>query len=88
MLAGPATNAASFTVLMKILGKRTAIIYIISIAVCAVIFGMILNGLYNFLGIDIHAAVGHAHEMIPAWLKWTTAIPLLIALVIASLRKE
>lgn len=88
LLAGPATNAASFTVLVKMLGLRTAIIYIISIAVCAVLLGMLLNQIYFMLGIDIKIAVGHAHEMIPVWLKWATAVPLTAAMIVAAIKKK
>jgi hypothetical protein len=88
LLAGPATNAASFTVLIKMLGLRTAIIYIISIAVCAVLLGMMLNQIYAMLGINIMVSVGHAHEMIPVWLKWATAVPLTLAMILAAIRKK
>ncbi len=86
LLAGPATNAASFTVLTKMLGKRTAVIYLLSISVCAVLLGMSLNWIYHLLGINIHATIGHAHEMIPVWLKWATAVPLTTAMILASTR--
>lgn len=88
LLAGPATNAASLTVIAKMLGKRTAAIYLASIAVCAVMLGMLLNWLYQILGIDIHATIGHAHEMIPAGLKWGAAIPLTISIFIMAIRKK
>jgi len=88
LLAGPATNAASLTVIANLLGKRTVVIYIISIATCAVLLGMFLNWLYAYLGINIHASIGHAHEMIPVWLKWATAVPLSIAITIAAIVKK
>lgn len=88
LLVGPATNAASFTVIAKTLGLRTAIIYIVSIAICAVLLGMFLNQLYIFLGIDITTSLGHAHEMIPAWLKWATAIPLTAIMILAALKRK
>jgi uncharacterized membrane protein YraQ (UPF0718 family) len=88
LLAGPATNAASLAIIAKMLGKRTAAIYLISIAVCAVALGMILNWTYHFLGIDIHAVTGHAHEMLPIWLKWAAAVPLTIVLLIAAIFKK
>ncbi len=87
LLVGPATNAASLTVIAKMLGKRSAIIYVVSIAVCAIILGLILNQLYSWLGIDIQVAASHAHEMIPVWLKWAAAVPLTIAMLWASIRK-
>jgi hypothetical protein len=88
LLAGPATNAASFTVLANLLGKRTAFIYLVSIAVCAVLFGMILNLVYHALGINITAVAGHAHQMIPVWLKWVTAVPLTLAMLLAAIFKR
>ncbi|MBI2341588.1 MAG: permease, partial [Deltaproteobacteria bacterium] len=88
LLAGPATNAASFTIIAKMLGKRTATIYLVSISVCAVLLGMILNWMYHLLGIDIHAIAGHAHAMLPIWLKWATAVPLTIVLMIAAIFKK
>jgi len=88
LLTGPATNAASFTVLTKMLGLRTAIIYIISIAVCAVLLGMALNQIYAILNINIQVSVGHAHEMIPVWLKWATAVPLTAAMIFAAIVKK
>lgn len=88
LLAGPATNAASLTVIADLLGKRTAAIYLISIAICAVLLGMFLNWLYSYLGINIHASIGHAHEMIPVWLKWATTVPLTVTMVVAAVAKK
>jgi len=88
LLTGPATNAASFTVLTKMLGLRTAIIYILSIAVCAVLLGMTLNEIYAMFDINIMVSAGHAHEMIPVWLKWATAVPLTLAMIVAAIKKR
>jgi len=88
LLVGPATNAASFTVIAKMLGKRSAVIYIISISVCAIMLGMFLNWFYHFLGININAIAGHAHEMIPTWLKWATAVPLTIAMFVGASKRK
>lgn len=88
LLAGPATNAASIVVIANMLGKRTAVIYLVSIAVCAILSGMALNWLYHYFGINIHATIGHAHEMIPLWLKWATALPMTAAIAIAATFKR
>jgi uncharacterized membrane protein YraQ (UPF0718 family) len=88
LLVGPATNAASFTVIAKTLGLRTAVIYIVSIAICAVLLGMLLNQFYIFFGIDITTSLGHAHEMIPAWLKWAAAVPLSAVMFLAALKRK
>jgi uncharacterized membrane protein YraQ (UPF0718 family) len=67
LLAGPATNMASLTVLSATLGKRATAIYLSSIAVCAVLFGLIVDQVYSFLGISAQAMVGRTSEIVPEW---------------------
>jgi len=86
LLVGPATNAASFSVIVKMLGIRSSIIYVVSIAVCALCLGFVLNEVYAFFGIHIQTTIGHTHDMIPVWIKWATAIPLTLILFIAAIR--
>jgi uncharacterized protein len=77
LLAGPATNIASLTVLVGILGKRAAALYVTAIAVCAVGFGLILDKVYASLGISAVALAGQASEVIPPWLQWAGVLFLL-----------
>ncbi len=77
LLAGPATNIASLTVLTGVLGKRAAAIYLASIAVCAVTFGLMLDQFYALQGFSATALVGQAAEILPAWLEWPAVILLL-----------
>jgi uncharacterized membrane protein YraQ (UPF0718 family) len=51
LIAGPATNAASLIVLGKFLGLRSTIIYLASIAVMSLVFGLALDAIYTGLGI-------------------------------------
>ena len=67
LLAGPATNMASLRVLTGTLGKRATAIYLTSIAVCAVAFGVIVDQIYGSLGISAQAVVGQASEIVPEW---------------------
>ncbi|WP_068791372.1 SO_0444 family Cu/Zn efflux transporter [Maridesulfovibrio hydrothermalis] len=53
LLAGPATNAASFTVVAKLLGKRSAFIYLGTIIGCSLVLGMFVNWVYYSLGLSI-----------------------------------
>ena len=69
LLAGPATNIASLTVLTGVLGKRATAIYITTIAVSAVLFGLLLDQVYRFWGLTARAMVGQASEIIPGWVK-------------------
>lgn len=78
LLAGPATNVTSLTVLLGILGKRATIIYFAGIAVCTVICGLIVDQLYAFWGVSAVATIGQASEIVPAWMKLAGAIVLII----------
>jgi hypothetical protein len=77
LLAGPATNMASLTVLTSTLGKRATAIYLASIAVCAVVFGLIVDQVYASLGISAQAVVGQASEIVPEWAGLIGAIAIL-----------
>ncbi len=73
LMAGPATNAATMTVIGNVFGRRTLILYLFSIMAGAYFFGTIVN---EFLPREwfldpithIHGG-GHAHGLLPDWLK-------------------
>ena len=69
LLAGPATNITSLTVLLGLLGKRATAIYLASIAVGAVLFGLGIDAIYSGLGISAQATMGRSAEFIPDWMK-------------------
>jgi uncharacterized membrane protein YraQ (UPF0718 family) len=77
LLAGPATNMASLTVLTGVLGKRATGIYLASIAVCAVLFGLAVDQVYASLGISAQAMAGQASEIVPEWAGWMGALVIL-----------
>lgn len=67
LAVGPATNAASFSILSKSLGKKVTVIYITSIAITAILFGWILDQLFNIFSWNIadmlpKGAGGHTHD--------------------------
>ncbi len=74
LLAGPATNMASITVLAGVLGKRATGIYIAAIAVCSVLLGLALDQVYAALGVSAQAAAGQAAEIVPHWVQWVSAL--------------
>jgi len=78
LLAGPATNLASITVLVATLGKRATAIYLASIAVCSVLFGLIVDKVYAYWGISAQAMVGQASEVMPIWAQWAGALLVLL----------
>jgi len=77
LLVGPATNVASLTVVTGILGKRATAIYLGTIAVSAVFFGLIVDQVYSRMGISAQAMVGQASELIPLWVQWAAAFVVL-----------
>ena len=46
LITGPATNAAAISVIWKVLGRRTAIIYIITVALGALLSGLCLDAIF------------------------------------------
>ena len=50
LIAGPATNIATITMIARALGRKMVIIYLSVIAVFALLGGFLLNFVYSFLG--------------------------------------
>ena len=69
LIAGPATNITSLTVLFGALGKRATLIYLSIISVSAVLFGLLLDNIYAYFNISAMAVVGDAAEIIPLYAK-------------------
>lgn len=84
LMAGPATNAASLIVLGKFLGIRSTIVYVGTIAVMSLVFGLALDALYA--GLQITPMITH-HAMdhdTGGWWYLPCAIVLLAAMVVAK----
>ncbi|MCG6880196.1 MAG: SO_0444 family Cu/Zn efflux transporter [Deltaproteobacteria bacterium] len=77
LLAGPATNITSLTVLWGTLGKRATAIYLGAICVSAVLFGLLVDYIYHAFGLVPQALLGQAAEIIPSWAQWAGALFLL-----------
>ena len=80
LMAGPATNAATMTVLWKTLGKKSTLIYLSTIIFGALLFGFLINQLPPaWFVISSHGAM-HEHHLIPEWLQLSSAVILLLLL--------
>jgi hypothetical protein len=77
LLAGPATNVTSLTVLLGILGKRATAIYLAMIALFTVLCGLAVDQVYGSMGVSARAMVGQAAEWVPDWAQWLGAMTLL-----------
>lgn len=88
LLAGPATNAATITMVARFLGKRSAALYLAMISICAIGAGFLLDWLYLKLGISAVATVGTAKELLPEDLKMGLALVLLPLMLYGIFRSE
>ena len=77
LLAGPATNVTSLTVLWGTLGKRATVIYLTAICLSAVFFGLMVDQIYRAFGLHPQALLGQAAEFMPLWGQWAGALFLL-----------
>ena len=62
LIAGPATNAAAVATIWKVLGRRTALIYLATIAVSSVGLGVVLNYIFAVTGSVALPTLQEAHE--------------------------
>ena len=91
LMAGPATNAATITVISKVFGKKNSIIYLSTIIVSAFLFGTIINEFipqHLFIDYVSNQFTQHSnHEILPYWLKVSSSIILFILIINVYLRK-
>jgi len=85
LMTGPATNAASFVTIWKALGSRTAIVYLLTVAGCALVSGILLD--YIAAGVDFEIAA-RPGWMLPAAIKYICAFILIAVLAIGVIRRK
>ncbi len=81
LVTGPATNAATIAVLWRVLGRRTALVYLATVAATAVLGGLLLDQILS--AGDIRGHLHEGHWMLPAWLNFASAVGLLALLAYA-----
>ncbi|MGB7581770.1 MAG: permease, partial [Sedimentisphaerales bacterium] len=84
LMTGPATNAASFVTIWKIMGRATAITYIAAVAGCALLSGIVLD---YIIGGIIFAHTAHHGWMMPRNIEYISAVVLFIVLMFAIIHK-
>jgi len=83
LMAGPATNAASLTVLVKLFGRKSIILYLsvivsVSIASALVLDSMIAQGWFQ---VQVSSAMKHDHHHEMSFLQLASTVLLLLACV-------
>lgn len=78
LLAGPATNMMTLSVLFSMFGKKATAIYLSAIALVSILCGIALDWVYKVNGLSAKAMAGQAGEIFPAWLELTAVAVLLL----------
>ena len=78
LIAGPATNAATITTTWKLLGGRSAVLYLVTVALSAVVGGLLLDWVFSAVQEAVPYMAEHSHEtMAGSWLSTFWAVLLL-----------
>ena len=82
LMAGPATNMATMTVISKTLGKKTLFIYIGSLVIGSMVFGLGINHLFprSFFNIAAVSSTHHSSD-IWMWIEWISVVFLSLILI-------
>jgi hypothetical protein len=84
LIAGPATNTATISFVSGKMGRKTLVIYLVSIVGTAVLFGLGLDALY--MAMDIKAEhLHHAGRFMPQWLNASCAAALIGLLLLGKI---
>ena len=84
LMTGPATNAAAFMTIVSFLGMRTAVIYLLTVAGCAISGGLVIDTMFPALSSELQT---HMHQMSPSIFGHISAIVLLAVLIWAIIGK-
>jgi len=88
LLAGPATNAATLTVVARYFGKQATMVYLVSIALSSLILGWLTNRLYDWLGLDITQWVNEVSDATGSMYMQGAALLLLALILTSPLRQK
>jgi len=80
LIAGPATNTATLSFTGGKLGKKPLSIYLFSIILTSLIFGLLLDLIWKPLGGQMSLLAG-GKQMLPLWLKNVSAVILVFVLL-------
>ncbi len=90
LMAGPATNAATITMIGKVLGKKSIIGYLGAIITGALLAGMMIDYLLPSSWFMVSQHFGHMandHTMLPVWLRTGSAITLTLLIINGYIQK-
>lgn len=89
LMAGPATNVATITVLRKSMGKQAMWSYLVSITVGAILFGAFINYFLPAEWFSIETLKHlHKHNFMPKWVEWGSTIMLILLIINGYYQKK
>jgi len=86
LMAGPATNAATFTTISKLIGRKEAILYLSCAVLLAIGMGMLMDVIAPYLP-EIESQLGDDHHHMSVWHS-IAAITLLVVLIGGKFLRE
>jgi uncharacterized membrane protein YraQ (UPF0718 family)/copper chaperone CopZ len=90
LMAGPATNIATFTVIWNAIGKRMTIIYLASIIIGAMLFGIMIDYVLpeSWLSyFSVTEMISEHQHFLPHWLSLGSAVLLTILIINAEIQR-
>ncbi len=78
LIAGPATNVATMTVVYKFLGRKSLIIYLLAITVCTLGMGFLLDYLYTSMGWSMVPRIGETELECVTWFTISSSVLLIL----------
>ena len=87
LICGPATNTTTIAVIGKLMGKKTLVIYLGAIILCAVVSGVILDQIWIHTGKNVSLFTA-GHELVPDAIKIISSIIILVLILRAYILKR
>ena len=87
LMAGPATNVATMTVIGKVMGRKSLLIYLFSIIGGALAFGLIVNTFLPPEWFLFTGSADHVHSFLPEWIT-ISSTGILGAIILLSIYKR
>ena len=87
LMAGPATNVATMSVIGNTMGRKALIIYLGSIIGGALLFGTIVNEFLPLSWFTSYMVMDHEHSFLPEWMKMGSTIVLTALILLAVYTK-
>lgn len=80
LMAGPATNVATITVIARSMGKKVLFLYLAAIMMGAVLFGLLMDYALpaHWFMVSGSAHLGHSHGLLPLWLTYISSVVLFV----------